>query len=58
MFGWFKQSPEKKLQKQIDAKQEEALQLQRNGKLREYAVLTQEIEALEDELIALSGASA
>ena len=53
MFGWFKMSPEKKLQKQINAKRTEALTLQRSGKLRESAVLTCEIEALEDELISL-----
>jgi DNA-binding transcriptional regulator GbsR (MarR family) len=56
MFGWFKQSPEKKLQKQIDTKRTEALKLQRSGKLRESATLTSEIEALEDELIALDDA--
>lgn len=53
MFGWFKQSPAKKLQKQIDAKRAAAVQLQRNGKIREYATVMAEIEALEEELSAL-----
>lgn len=54
MFGWFKADPEKALQKKIDAKRLEAVALQRNGKLREYATLMAEIEALEDQLLALS----
>lgn len=58
MFGWFKQSPEKKLQKQITARYTEATQLQRNGKLREYAALMTEITRLEDELQSIEGAAA
>ncbi|MEL6347928.1 MAG: DUF6435 family protein [Myxococcota bacterium] len=50
MFGWFKQNPAKKLQKQIDAKRAAAVQLQRDGKIREYATMMAEIEALEDQL--------
>ena len=57
MFGWFKQSPEKKLQKKIEARYKEAVQLQRNGKIREYAHAMAEIESLEDELQALTSAS-
>ena len=40
MFGWFKSDPIKKLRKQISSKEEQAMQLQRNGKLREFAELT------------------
>jgi len=58
MFGWFKQDPEKKLQKQIDAKRAEAVRLQRNGKIREYAEIVAEVESLEDELIAMTSAPA
>ena len=55
MFGWFKQSPEKKIQKQITARYAEATQLQRNGKLREYAAVMTEISKLEDELQSIGG---
>lgn len=58
MFGWFKSDPIKKLRKQISSKEEQAMQLQRNGKLREFAELTKEIEGLQDQLEALrEGAS-
>ncbi|MFT5586533.1 MAG: hypothetical protein ACI9VR_004132 [Cognaticolwellia sp.] len=53
MFGWFKSDPIKKIRKEISAKEEEAMQLQRNGKLREFAELTKEIEGLQDQLEAL-----
>ena len=56
MFGWFKQSPEKKLEKKIAARYAEATQMQRNGKLREYADIMAEISRLEDELEALGTA--
>lgn len=36
--------------KSINKKYEQAMQLQRNGKLREYAELMKQIEILEDEL--------
>lgn len=58
MFGWFKSDPIKKLRKQISSKEEQAMQLQRNGKLRGFAELTKEIEGLQDRLEALrEGAS-
>lgn len=53
MFGWFKSDPIKKLRKEISSKEEQAMQLQRNGKLREFAELTKEIEGLQDQLEAL-----
>lgn len=53
MFGWFKSDPIKKLRKEISAKEEQAMQLQRNGKLREFAELTREIEGLQDQLAEL-----
>jgi hypothetical protein len=37
MFGLFKTDPKKKLEKRIAARYDEAVALQRNGKLREYA---------------------
>ena len=53
MFGWFKPDPEKQLRKQLDAKREEAINFQRNGKIREFAQATKEAEELEDKLIEL-----
>jgi hypothetical protein len=47
----FKSDPGSKIRKERDRKYKEAVQLQRNGKLREYAKLMKEIEALEDEYI-------
>ena len=41
--------PGVKIQKQISRKQELAMQLQRNGKLREYADIMKEIETLESQ---------
>ncbi len=49
--GLFKQEPGSEIRKQRDLKYREAVQLQRNGKLREYAALMKEIEVLEDEYI-------
>ena len=44
---FFCPKPGAKLKKAIAIKQERAMQLQRNGKLREYAVIMSEIENLE-----------
>ena len=56
MFGWLKKDPAKTLEKQIARKHQEAVQLQRNGKLREYGALMKEIEGLEQERVALAQA--
>ena len=50
MFGWLKSDPKKNLQKQIQKKLAQATEYQRNGKLREYAELIEEVEALEKKL--------
>lgn len=42
-------SRQSKIRKIISQKQTQALQLQRNGKLREYAEVMKEIDDLEDE---------
>ena len=47
----FKSDPGSKIRKLRDRKYKEAVQLQRDGKLREYAKIMKEIEALEDEYI-------
>ena len=53
MFGWFRRSPTKALEQKIAKKYDEAVQLQRNGRLREYGALMKEIEELETELAGL-----
>ena len=56
MFGLFTKDPTKKLQKKIQQKYTESVQLQRNGKLREYGELMKEIEELEQELNTIRSA--
>jgi len=53
MFSFFKKDPAKKLRKQYLAKLEEALNAQRNGKIREYSFLTAEAEDFRSQLEAL-----
>ena len=53
MFGLFRKDPIKQLQKKIQKKYVESVQLQRNGKLRDYGSLMKEIENLEQELSRL-----
>jgi len=53
----FKTEPGAKIRKLISQKQTQAVQLQRNGKLREYAKIMKEIEILEDEYIELTNES-
>ena len=48
----FRTEPGAKIRKLISQKQTQAVQLQRNGKLREYAKIMKEIEDLENELDA------
>jgi hypothetical protein len=47
----FKTDLGSKIRKERDRKYKEAVQLQRNGNLREYAKIMKEIEKLEDEYI-------
>ena len=47
----FKSDPATKIRKERDRKYKQAVQLQRDGKLREYAKIMKEIEVLEDEYI-------
>ncbi len=52
--SFFKKDPGAKIRSTIAKKQEQAMQLQRNGKLREYAEIIKEVETLEaqyDELV-------
>ena len=50
MFSWFKGDPQKKIKKEIKKKLAQATQYQRNGKLREYADVMEEVEELEKKL--------
>jgi len=56
MFGWFRSDPAKTLERKIAKKYDEAVQLQRNGRLREYGALMKEIEDLESELETMQAA--
>ena len=49
--AWFSRDPGRKIRKVRDQKYKQAVQLQRDGNLREYAKLMKEIEDLEDEYI-------
>ena len=52
--SFFRKDPDAKIRSTIPKKQEQAMQLQRNGKLREYAEIVKEVETLEaqyDELV-------
>ncbi len=53
MFGWLKKDPKKKLNEAYLAKLEEAMQAQRNGKIRRYSELTAEAEQLHKQLLLL-----
>ncbi|MEJ6704570.1 MAG: DUF6435 family protein [Pseudomonadales bacterium] len=57
MFGLFKSDPAKKLLKQYKAKLEKAMHAQRNGDIRSYSFLTEEAEALKEQLDALNASS-
>ena len=47
----FKSDPGKKIRKTLDRKYKQAVELQRNGKLREYAKFMKEIEDLEKQYV-------
>jgi len=57
MFNWFKRDPETKIRNAYHTKLGDALFAQRNGKIREYASLTAEAEALRLELEELQNNS-
>jgi|SaaInlStandDraft_1057018.scaffolds.fasta_scaffold13812_2 hypothetical protein len=50
---FFKSNPRKKLQKRYEAAMAEAMELQRSGKIPEFAKKTAEAEAILKELEAL-----
>lgn len=53
MFNLFKQDPAKALQKQYQKLMEEAMNLQRNGDLKAYALKVAEAEVVMQQLEAL-----
>ena len=53
MFSFLKPDPIKKLQKQYDAKLEQAMKAQRNGDIRGYSEITAEAEKLYQEIQSL-----
>ena len=50
MFGWLKKDPAAKLEREIIKKMTASIELQRNGKIKEFALATAEIEKMRDEL--------
>lgn len=50
MFSLFKKDPVKKLRQQYSAKLEAAMSAQRNGDMRTYAELTEEAQAMYQEI--------
>lgn len=57
MFGFFKKDPIKELQKEYKKKSEEAMRIQRSGDLRLYATAVEELESIEQKIIALKAQS-
>lgn len=53
ILALLKPNPRKRLERMIRAKSGQAMQLQRNGKLREFAALTREVALLERQLVEL-----
>ena len=53
MFSFFTRNPIKKLNKQYEAKLQQAMHAQRNGDIRTYSMLTAEAEKINDEMIAI-----
>ncbi|MCB1706751.1 MAG: Lacal_2735 family protein [Halioglobus sp.] len=56
MFGLFKKSPEKQLQKEYDALLNKAFLAQRDGNIRLYSALTAEAEAVKAKIDAAGAA--
>ena len=55
MFSWLKGDPSKRIRKKLDEARQTAMHQQRNGALRSYAETMAKVEALEDELVAMTG---
>lgn len=46
MFGLFKSNPTKKMRKDLEKLQQQALEKQRNGDIRSYSYLTQQADEI------------
>ncbi|BCE01588.1 DUF6435 family protein [Marinicellulosiphila megalodicopiae] len=57
MFSIFKSNPIKKLQKQYEAKLEQAMFCQRNGDIKSYSQLSFEADALYKQILELKSNS-
>ena len=57
MFSLFKKDPAAKLEKKINRKMAASIEFQRNGKMKEFAEATEEVERLRDQLDALRAES-
>lgn len=53
MFSIFKKDPIKKLDKRYESKLEEAMQAQRKGDIKSYALITAEAEKIKVQIIEL-----
>ena len=53
MFSIFKKKPIKKLNKDYEAKLEQAMQAQRKGDIKSYAMITEEAEKIAAQIQAL-----
>ena len=53
MFSMFKKDPTAKLEKEIMKKMSASIELQRNGKIKEFAEASKEIAELQDQLEAM-----
>ena len=57
IYNLFFDNEEQKLAKQIKKKYEKAIEYQRNGNIKEYSMLMNEIANLEDELVRIKNDS-
>ena len=53
MFSMFKKDPAAKLEKEIMKKMSASIELQRNGKIKEFAEASKEIAELQEQLEAM-----
>lgn len=53
MFSFFRKDPLKKLNKRYESILEEAMFAQRNGDIRSYAMLTEQAEKIQEEILRL-----
>ncbi len=57
MISLFKPNPAKRLRKRLAVLQKEAMELQRNGDIKGYAIKTEQAKEVEEKILALKGNS-